>query len=452
MEGTETIINSILCFINSAKADYDNDKTLEEVVYNFYSHDEVKAAKEILCNILKEDILWRREPDKKRKDLVDVFRFHNRLYETRNTIKFVTDSYKKMPPMGLEILAPILGNLSEEIMKLNETIPKILDIRTEVFNTADTVRQMKQDLVEVKQKFVSAVSGMEEAAKEVTQLDTSTFDDFLSFRRTLGGNEVLSSAEARRASHDFGFGIELSDEGAVGGTSSSLACAASSGTSVGRDDVQRGDATRGRRRNQGRLGYSGAVLRDRNNVGDSRESCGLTQLVDSASGAVRKKLARPMPGASPNSPRVPTPRSRPQPLAGDAGRMDEEGWQHVQSRNSKRRDSRPSYKTFKGVTGARKGSDDMFRAVKRYVDVFIGRVEKGVAEDSIKDYIISNFDVEVVAICKLEIRSDIFEAFKVTVKLSDRDKLFNSDLWPEDIIIDKFYNRRRPENKGSYAK
>lgn len=173
----QKVINSILCFINSAKSDYDNDKALEEVVYHFFSHDEVKAAKVILCNFLKEDIIWRRDPDKKRKDLNDVFQFQKRLCETRNTIKYVTDSYLKMLPMGLEILAPIPGSLAEEIMKLNETIPKILDIRTDVYNTGETVRKMKQDLTEVKQKFVAAIAGMENGYREITKREISTVDE-----------------------------------------------------------------------------------------------------------------------------------------------------------------------------------------------------------------------------------------------------------------------------------
>ena len=53
------------------------------------------------------------------------------------------------------------------------------------------------------------------------------------------------------------------------------------------------------------------------------------------------------------------------------------------------------------------------------------------------------FDIVVVNIVQLEIRSDNFIAFKVTVKAMEREKLFNAELWPEDLIVDKFYNKSK---------
>ena len=56
-------------------------------------------------------------------------------------------------------------------------------------------------------------------------------------------------------------------------------------------------------------------------------------------------------------------------------------------------------------------------------------------------YIVDNFEIEVSAIEQLKIKTDQYKAFKITVLMSERDKLFNSELWPEDVIVDKFYNR-----------
>ena len=58
------IENSILCFINSSKDDV-SPATALDMVISFYSHEEIKKAKELLCNLLKFDIVWRRDPDKK---------------------------------------------------------------------------------------------------------------------------------------------------------------------------------------------------------------------------------------------------------------------------------------------------------------------------------------------------------------------------------------------------
>ena len=56
---------------------------------------------------------------------------------------FVSDFYKKRPPVGLEYFNPILNNLSEEVSKINNILPKILDIKSDVCNTADSVRNIK---------------------------------------------------------------------------------------------------------------------------------------------------------------------------------------------------------------------------------------------------------------------------------------------------------------------
>ena len=63
--------------------------------------------------------------------------------------------------------------------------------------------------------------------------------------------------------------------------------------------------------------------------------------------------------------------------------------------------------------------------------------------DDMIEYIRENFNITVVNIAQLEIRSDNFIAFKVTVKALERDKLFNAELWPEDLIVDKFYNKTK---------
>ena len=167
MENIDTIINSVLCFINSARSDYSYD-SLSDVIYSFYSHEEIKVAKELLGNLLKKEIVWRRDPDKKRKDLKDLLEFHDELITSKMKVNLVTKSHKKMPPIGLELFAPILTNLVEEITKINEVLPKILDIKTEVCNTADTVRQMKVDVNDIKSKFSSAITGTEEAALKIS--------------------------------------------------------------------------------------------------------------------------------------------------------------------------------------------------------------------------------------------------------------------------------------------
>ena len=58
----DLVINSVLCFISSAKDDHSNE-SLIEIATAFYSHEEIKAAKVEVTNILRKDLVWRKNPE-----------------------------------------------------------------------------------------------------------------------------------------------------------------------------------------------------------------------------------------------------------------------------------------------------------------------------------------------------------------------------------------------------
>ena len=102
------------------------------------------------------------------------------------------------------------------------------------------------------------------------------------------------------------------------------------------------------------------------------------------------------------------------------------------------------------LRGARKGvGTSSFRAVKRTVDVFLGRVHKDNLIQDIKDYVKDTFNVECLNIEKLEIKTEVFNAFKIKVSLSDRELLFKPNLWPEDVVVRKYYNRLKNRNSSN---
>ena len=53
----ETILDSLLCFLNSAKQDFSNDSILH-ILDAFYSHENIKVAKTTLVNMLYKDLMW----------------------------------------------------------------------------------------------------------------------------------------------------------------------------------------------------------------------------------------------------------------------------------------------------------------------------------------------------------------------------------------------------------
>ena len=340
-------------------------------------------------------------------------------------VNLVTKSHKKMPPIGLELFAPILTNLVEEITKINEVLPKILDIKTEVCNTADTVRQMKVDVNDIKSKFSCAITGIEEAAKDICETECDVMEELHSFRQSIGANELFQHNQQSTTDgmNDQLHGCNYANAVATGGL-------------LVRDDVT------------GMQQRSDPVCRS------------TLSAVHPASGAInkqRKSLSRRssiLLAASPlQLPPGNTKNDQPKEseIIEQMPSSDNE-WVLVGRDKRKPRESirkKNNFRQMSGVTGSRKGDNHMLKAAARTADVFVGRVDKVVDAEEIKSYVESNFGIQTVSLMKLNIRSEIFNAFKITVKSNDRDKLFNAELWPEDIVVNKFYNRFRTSNKES---
>ena len=119
--------------------------------------------------------------------------FFDDILASKTKVRFLSESYKHMPPIGMEIIAPIMVNLSEEIAKINEILPKILDIKTEVLNTADTVRQLKIDMNEIKSNFTGAISGLKEASNDIVGSELDILEDLRSFRQSITGIKAASN-------------------------------------------------------------------------------------------------------------------------------------------------------------------------------------------------------------------------------------------------------------------
>ena len=425
MADTDTIVNSVLCFINSARSDYSYD-SLSDVIYSFYSHEEIKSAKELLGNLVKKDVIWRRDPDKKRKDLKDLLEFHDDFIASKSRVNLVTKSHKKMPPIGLELFAPILTNLVEEMSKINEVLPKILDIKTEVCNTADTVRQMKIDVNEIKSKFSHAINGIQEAAKDFCETEENVMEELHAFRHSIGVSDPLQCN--LRCSTD-GMNDQLGDFSYAGALKE------------GRDRVHVDDV---------------AVVEN----GSHHECRSPSIPLHPASGAINKQTRfasrrssislRPRPLQLP----VNTEKSGPEEESETTTQVPppslRDDWTLVSRDKRKSRENirkKNSFKQTTGVTGSKKDENQMFRAATRTADVFVGRVDKAVADEDLKNYVKINFGVQILSVTKLTIRSEFFNAFKINVKSNDRDKLFNAELWPEDIVVNKFYNRVRYSNR-----
>ena len=423
MENEEFLVDSTLCFINSAKPDYSYE-SLFDVAYAFYSHEDIKNAKGKICILLKKDIVWRRDPEKKKKDLRDLLEYHDEFKAVNKHVKFVTSSHKKMPPIGLEMFAPILTKLAEDVIKLNEVLPKILDIKSEICNTADTVRQMHMDVNDLKSKFAYAVTGMEGAAKNLSNNEVDFLKEIRSFRQSLGSirdsNEIINMGSG--SVFDQVYGNDMNSLLDIGRSYADIVAKPQLNARVNSPKKDSG------------IGNSSPVV----------------LVTEPKTGAVSKKIQgdkkQQISKITPSKKEKETEKRNYEDSAEEG---EERDWTLVDRNWKKKRQSpRSAVNTAKEkpsnyrLLGSRRDAHSTMRAVRRTADVFIGRVDRQVEAENVSDYIKEHFDVKVQNIEKVEIQSKLFNAFKVTVFLENRDKLFNAELWPEGIIVNKFYKRR----------
>lgn len=418
MEETPYVMNSLLCFLNSARSDYSYD-SLMEVIFSFYSHEDIKVAKELVADLLKKDIVWRRDPDKKKKDLQDLLEFHELLKASDMNINIVTNSHKKMPPIGMEMLAPVLTVLVEEISKINETLPKIIDIKSEVSNTADTVRAMKIDIVDIRNKFKNAISGMQDATKDIVDTEVNVIEEIQSIRQSLAPNEVFPP-------------ITNNSNEAQATDSGNKSFAEITHQFIASEPLKNGKSRKGSRPRS-----------FRNKVVDRRKGA-ISKIKKSAHTAQSDGHRFNFPSSDNiiTDTEVSDQASSPSPQGG------ENPWILASTRNQRKRDHRATRREASRVTGSKTSGLRSFKAAQRIMDVFVGRVDNSVSEDDVKDYIKNIFNVDVKYVKKLIIKSDIYAAYKVGVSQSDREMLFDAERWPEGIIVNKFYGRPGSNSVG----
>ena len=94
------------------------------------------------------------------------------------------------------------------------------------------------------------------------------------------------------------------------------------------------------------------------------------------------------------------------------------------------------------LTGQINSKISTFKSVEKMVDIFLTNVDKLATTDDIEKYILDNFNIQVIEVNKLDIKTNVYNCFKIKINLNDREKLFDASLWPSGIIVNKFYSRR----------
>lgn len=387
----EIIINNVLCFLQSSSGDYSNE-VLYDLIYSFYSVDEIKIAKELIANALKADTITRKDPDKKRKILNDLLELFEELKSKNMKIVYVSDSYKKMPPLGLEFIAPLLTNLSDEVARINTFLPKIVDIRSEVANTADAVRNMKFSLANIENKISNSNFQRHEPSVNLTpsyKAQQFNSKDAISVKPKIPPSPSNSKPFNSISSPNF--------------VSNKIV------------DLQRN-----------------IMYNIKSNKSSSVSNDGIKHLnrnIDSTK------------NNSTNDHRTDNNSLTPP----DEENSDE--WTLIESRKKRYSHRRKRNDSNNYITGSKQDSTNNLKGINKTVDIYIGRVDISSTPEILRSYIETNFEINVNNVDKIITKTDKFNSFKVNVELKNREVLFKHDMWPEGIIINKFYNRNKSKDR-----
>ena len=82
------------------------------------------------------------------------------------------------------------------------------------------------------------------------------------------------------------------------------------------------------------------------------------------------------------------------------------------------------------------------RSANRKMDLFVARCDLQTTPNEIINYCKDSCKINVLNCIDLNSKSEYFKSFKLTVALSDRNALLSADMWPEGIIVRKFFKRR----------
>ena len=442
---TDIIIDNLSCFLISGRDDFSIDK-LTDIAYTFYSHEEVKISKEKIFNIINKDIVCRRDPEKKKKDLNDLIDGLNELKDKNKRIKMVSDSYKKMPPVGLEFIAPILLDLSEEISKINSILPSILDIKSTVLNTADTVRDYKIDLMNLKQVLNSNDQNIATSVKRNSITPNKIqpiIENKIKSLRQNGINDIVSpdcvsdvTIKNVNCNSDVNSNIKAINKMA---TDSRNCSRATMGQAAGEQATPASQAT-GSKATVKQATPSIAV--DSASTGNTIKSnfsdinkCGtisspseleMHNNIDNISRLISNNLL---------TPDITSMNSNLEIEDGD----NDNCWTLVDCRRRNSIKTRPKFS--KSITGVKNSPNNKFKSASRTLDLYVGRVDNDVVDDDIITYVVNNFKINPIKIEQLQIRATNYAAFKLTINSNDRDSLLCPDKWPVGIIVNKYYNK-----------
>ena len=548
-------IDNVLCFIYGAKIEYTND-AISDILNVFYCVEEIKKSKELLCEILNTTMPTRNNPDKKNKEIMDLMQLVQTNIDSEEgpTVKFLCDNYKKVPPLGIASLAPIMLQLIDEVKEINNILPNISDIRSEVVNTADTTRSLlievtglknsirtcteQIDLIKNNNNIQSQATGNTEQQllpynnNNNHDNETNTNKDEKMINNKFEDSDMHCSKEVLHRQHaamewwNMSEGHEFRNQNFSGyrhaeepghpeeparhnipqsevpteleepgserrpeaptelevpdrrmeGSENQTHNAELPQNSENRDvrneqhnnmtyrnaligththDVNNESESRSHNSNSN----NNAHFNFNNNIDRSHSHFNSNNNIDRAHSQNQTRFNN----YSNNSNEI-SDRYNNSTMIGnrrfsrDVYTRNEQGRPYNMDRNDDRAFNNGPRRGQGGshrdeIRGANRNVTSTFKAVRRYMDIFLGRVDKGTIMEDIKLEIKNNFNIDILKIIKLDLGDRLFDAYKITVTPDERAYLLDENnyvKWPEGVVVRKFRNFRQQQTWRAY--
>ena len=428
----DTSINDVLCFISTARESWSKEKIVKESAA-FYSDEVIKKAKDLLFDLCKETAVKRkvcpRQPNVSIANLEDIYNLLEKMEDIGRTLpKFVAEGFMSLPPSsGFDSLASILCMMRDEIAALRLEVTEFRKSSEKDHKAFDNVNCVLQDVAEIKRlihirssvferessatKTADHVSDSDDVASQTLPVDVGSYitagDSAENYKENLSAVANASNSNVQKSLPTASTSSDtVGDSNSAGNSGMAVSAVANAHTSF----VQSGQPAVGTSEVQNAVlsasssnSYSGALLNASNGPTTGPSSATMFTGQRQRGGAAPRAAGRGRGGAWP-------PRRAP-------------------------------------LRGTRTESAGLVAAV-RTLDVFVSGCGLDTTEDCISAYCRNN-GVAVNKCESLPTRSRWCKCFKINVNSVDRDRLMSPELWPEGIVIKKFFPPSRAYNNTS---
>jgi hypothetical protein len=401
------VINELLCFVSN-KMDIMPYDTIVKLCMDVYNDEEVEDAKTILFDLCMTESgrrITRKGTEKRKHNLHDILNLLHKS-EPNDVPCFAARDLSKLPPIHYNHMDMSVILKEMEMVKGDITELKIAQLATlEICRDRSKPRKEKSGVVTAKQHPGG------ESVHHGQMLSVQADPDAVGTRAGANGTDYITDTD------------DKSDEDSDG--------------EVGLEEVAGADK-----------GPPVAAAKEKEDGELDDSWTELKQLVSSrranVSGAIK---ANAYSGGGINGSSTPTTRApsfakmaadlavhgmTPGPRASDT---DEEGFRSVTKRKKPVVIGTAKSAVLRGVQSG-------VKYLPQTAAVFVTRLAPGTKEEDVSDYVRSVFGVD--AQCEsLNARYNTYTSFKVVVNANNLEGLMNPMLWPEQVLVRKFFVSRK---------